>query len=80
MDKLKIYGNADLFGSINIPGAKNSALPVMVASLLSQEELSVKQIKNYLQKDMRGELTQQQDIRRFSFQEQQFVLSLDVAV
>jgi 60kDa lysophospholipase len=44
-----------------------------LAYLLSQEELTVKQIKNYLKKDMRGELTQQQDVRRFSFQEQQFV-------
>ena len=46
MDKLKIYGNADLFGSIDTPGAKNSALPVMVASLLSQEELILKNIPN----------------------------------
>ena len=46
MDKLKIYGNADLFGSIDVPGAKNSALPVMVASLLSQEELILKNIPN----------------------------------
>ena len=46
MDKLKIYGNADLSGSIDVPGAKNSALPVMVASLLSQEELILKNIPN----------------------------------
>ena len=41
MDKIKIKGGADLFGSIDIPGSKNAALPVMVSSLLSKENLNL---------------------------------------
>ena len=41
MDKIKIKGDANLFGSINIPGSKNAALPVMVSSLLSKENLNL---------------------------------------
>ena len=44
MDKLKITGNASLNGSINISGAKNAALPIMVASLLSENELVLKNL------------------------------------
>ena len=41
MDKIKIKGGANLFGSINIPGSKNAALPVMVSCLLSEENLNL---------------------------------------
>ncbi len=44
MDKLKIIGNKKLSGSIKVSGAKNSALPVMVASLLSNEGLYLKNL------------------------------------
>ena len=37
MDKLCVRGGAYLKGTIEIAGAKNAALPLMVASLLSQE-------------------------------------------
>ena len=30
MDKIRISGNANLFGSIITPGSKNAALPIMV--------------------------------------------------
>ena len=46
MDKLKIFGKADLFGSIEIPGAKNAALPIMVSSMLSKEEFHIRNIPN----------------------------------
>ena len=39
MDKLAIIGGRPLYGSIPISGAKNSALKVMAASLLTDEEL-----------------------------------------
>ena len=42
MDKLQIIGKASLKGSINIPGAKNAALPLMVGSLLSKNGLHLK--------------------------------------
>ena len=44
MDKLKIFGKSDLLGSIKIPGAKNSALPIMISSMLSKEELHLQNI------------------------------------
>ena len=44
MDKLKIFGKANLAGSIAIPGAKNAALPIMVGSLLSDNGLCLKNL------------------------------------
>ena len=46
MDKLKLYGKANLFGSIEVPGAKNAALPIMVSSMLSKQELHIRNIPN----------------------------------
>ena len=39
MDKLKVYGGQRLEGSLRVAGAKNAALPIMAAALLSAEEL-----------------------------------------
>ena len=44
MDKLIINGNADLRGSLKIKGSKNSALPIMVSSLLSNNTLKLKNL------------------------------------
>ncbi|MDC6448125.1 UDP-N-acetylglucosamine 1-carboxyvinyltransferase [Alphaproteobacteria bacterium] len=44
MDKLIIKGIADLKGSIKIKGSKNSALPIMVSSLLSNNTLRLKNL------------------------------------
>ncbi len=41
MDRLHITGGVSLEGEIRIAGAKNSALPVLAASLLTQEPLKV---------------------------------------
>jgi UDP-N-acetylglucosamine 1-carboxyvinyltransferase len=41
MDKLSIRGGAPLAGEIAISGAKNAALPILCASLLSADELIV---------------------------------------
>lgn len=41
MDRLAIIGGRPLFGEIPISGAKNSALKVMAASLLSEEALEI---------------------------------------
>ena len=46
MDKIKINGNKKLFGSIKVAGAKNSALPIMVASLLSKDGLYINNLPN----------------------------------
>ena len=39
MDKLIISGNSKISGSINVHGSKNSALPIIVSSLLSEKSL-----------------------------------------
>ena len=44
MDKLIIKGSADLSGEISIKGSKNSALPIMVGALLSEDVLKLKNI------------------------------------
>jgi len=41
MDKIKIVGGARLNGTIPISGAKNAALPLMIASLLTRETLTL---------------------------------------
>ena len=44
MDKIRISGKANLYGSINVPGSKNAALPIMVSSLLSNQDLVLKNV------------------------------------
>ncbi|MGE5148075.1 MAG: UDP-N-acetylglucosamine 1-carboxyvinyltransferase [Candidatus Eiseniibacteriota bacterium] len=44
MDKIRIRGGKPLRGSIQIVGAKNAALPLMVASLLTDETLTLSNI------------------------------------
>jgi len=44
MDKLIIAGQNRIKGSIKVHGAKNSALPILVSSLLSDQDLTLKNI------------------------------------
>ncbi|MDO4693142.1 MAG: UDP-N-acetylglucosamine 1-carboxyvinyltransferase [Eikenella sp.] len=44
MDKLKITGNGPLNGEITISGAKNAALPLMCAGLLTADTLHLKNV------------------------------------
>ena len=46
MDKLIIQGKEILNGTINVHGAKNSSLPILVSSLLSEESLSLFNVPN----------------------------------
>ena len=46
MDKIIVEGEADLFGSINIPGSKNASLPILISSLLSNKDLELKNLPN----------------------------------
>ncbi|MEH6527964.1 MAG: UDP-N-acetylglucosamine 1-carboxyvinyltransferase [Sneathiella sp.] len=41
MDSIRIRGGKPLYGKIEISGAKNAALPLMVASLLTEETLTL---------------------------------------
>ena len=44
MDKIKIVGGHELKGVIPISGAKNAALPLMIASLLTRETLTLENL------------------------------------
>lgn len=44
MDKIVIKGNGALNGTIPISGAKNAALPLMIASMLSEESLILENV------------------------------------
>jgi UDP-N-acetylglucosamine 1-carboxyvinyltransferase len=46
MDKIRIHGGIPLTGSIQICGAKNAALPIMVASLLTKDTLILANVPN----------------------------------
>jgi UDP-N-acetylglucosamine 1-carboxyvinyltransferase len=41
VNKVKIYGGSSLQGAVTIGGAKNSALPILAASLLSDKKVSI---------------------------------------
>ena len=41
MDRIRITGGRELNGTIPISGAKNAALPLMIASLLTEDELTL---------------------------------------
>ena len=44
MDKLLIQGGVSLNGEIRIAGAKNSALPILAATLLTEEPVQVRNL------------------------------------
>ena len=46
MDRIKISGGTPLRGTIPISGAKNAALPLMIASLLTSDRLTLKNVPN----------------------------------
>ncbi len=46
MDRIRIVGGRKLEGQIPISGAKNAALPLMIASLLTPDRLTLKNVPN----------------------------------
>jgi UDP-N-acetylglucosamine 1-carboxyvinyltransferase len=44
MDRIRIIGGRPLFGSIPISGAKNAALPLMIAALLTDRKLTLENV------------------------------------
>ncbi len=46
MDRIRIVGGNALRGTIPISGAKNAALPLMIASLLTEDRLTLKNVPN----------------------------------
>ena len=52
MDQIRIEGGYPLNGTIPISGAKNAALPLMIASLLTSETLTLKNVPNLADTNM----------------------------
>ena len=46
MDYFEIEGKNQLFGDVNISGAKNAVLPLMAASILNNDELKISNVPN----------------------------------
>jgi UDP-N-acetylglucosamine 1-carboxyvinyltransferase len=46
MDRIKIIGGQRLAGTLPISGAKNAALPLLIASLLTSDRLTLKNVPN----------------------------------
>ncbi|MDR0724268.1 MAG: UDP-N-acetylglucosamine 1-carboxyvinyltransferase, partial [Endomicrobium sp.] len=44
MDKILIHGGNQLKGEVKISGSKNSALPILFASLLTDEPVTIKNV------------------------------------
>lgn len=44
MDKIRITGNSNLYGAIDVSGSKNASLPILVSSLLSKNDLVLENI------------------------------------
>ena len=44
MDRIRIVGGQELRGEIAISGAKNAALPLMIASLLTADPLTLRNV------------------------------------
>ena len=62
MDKLAIIGGRPLFGEIVISGAKNSALKVMAAALLTDETLTLRNVPRLADVDMLRKLLAQHGV------------------
>jgi UDP-N-acetylglucosamine 1-carboxyvinyltransferase len=44
LDKLKIKGGFPLYGEVEISGAKNAALPILIASILSSDQVDISNV------------------------------------
>lgn len=56
MDRIRIIGGEHLKGTIPISGAKNAALPLMIASLLTRETLTLKNVPRLADVNLLGRI------------------------
>ena len=56
MERLRVVGGARLAGRVRVPGAKNSALKLMAASLLAQGETRLENLPRILDVEIMAEL------------------------
>ncbi len=59
MKKIEIDGGYEINGEIKISGAKNAALPIMIATLLTNETLTLKNVPNLSDISLLAELLEQ---------------------
>lgn len=62
MDRIRIRGGRALSGEIVISGAKNAALPLMVAGLLTDQRLLLRRVPNLADTNTLGDLLRQHGI------------------
>jgi UDP-N-acetylglucosamine 1-carboxyvinyltransferase len=62
MDKIVIRGGQPLRGTIHIGGAKNAALPLMTASLLTDETLTLTNVPDLADIETLGKLLAQHGV------------------
>src|SRR5262249_1584505 len=58
MDSLLIKGGIPLHGEVTISGAKNAVLPIMAATLLTEEECVIHRVPNLSDVKFMGEILQ----------------------
>ena len=63
MDKLRITGGRPLEGEISVSGAKNAALPIMCASLLTEEPLVLENVPRLMDVSTMRRLLAQMDVQ-----------------
>ena len=71
MDAFRIHGGQRLTGTITVDGSKNAALPLLAASLLTDETVSIKGIPNLsdisnmltLLKELGCDITEENDVK-----------------
>ena len=56
MDRIRIVGGGELNGTIPISGAKNAALPLMIASLLTDDTLTLENLPHLADVDLLGRI------------------------
>ena len=56
MDRIRIVGGGELNGTIPISGAKNAALPLMIASLLTDDTLTLENLPHLADVDQLGRI------------------------
>ena len=56
MDRIKIVGGGELNGTIPISGAKNAALPLMIASLLTDDTLTLENVPHLADVEQLGRI------------------------
>ncbi|MEG6508596.1 UDP-N-acetylglucosamine 1-carboxyvinyltransferase [Methyloligella sp. 2.7D] len=56
MDRIRIKGGNPLVGTISISGAKNAALPLMIASLLTRDTLTLKNVPRLADVNLLGRI------------------------